>query len=730
MPGTRVRRVNCPCVLQMEAAECGAASLAMILAYHGRHVPLEELRHACGVSRDGSKASNILKAARKYGLTAKGFKKELDELWELVTPYIVFWNFNHFLVVLGHDRTRVFLNDPAGGPRTVSRAEFDEGYTGVVLTFEPGEEFSRGGLKPGVVQALSRRLAGSREPLLYTFLAGLLLILPMMTVPIFTQIFVDQILVQQMEDWLRPLLIGMGVCYALMGALSLLELSLLSRLRLKLAIAMSGRFLWHCIRLPAAFFAQRFPGEIASRIDLNEKAAQEIAGPLARSFVDAVKLLVFAALMAAYDVGLTGVALALASLNFVALRLVERQNTDASLRLGMDFGKAAGVSIAGLQSIETLKSSGLEGDFFARWAGYYTKAVNTQQEIGARNLIVGSLPGLLNALTVMLVLVLGGFRVIEGHMSIGMLVAYQGMMANFQTPLSNLVSFGQRLQWLAADLARVDDVTANPVDVEAEERPLEEGSPGEPVRLSGHLELRGVSFGYNRLEPPLIERFDLVLKPGQRVALVGPSGSGKSTLARLILGLYQPWEGEILLDGRPRRSIPRPVLNQAVAMVDQDLFLFSGSVRDNLTMWDDTATDREILEACKEADVHEVIARMPGSYQGALKEGATNLSGGQRQRIEIARALARNPAILVLDEATSALDSESERVIDRNIRRRGCTCVIVAHRLSTIKDCDEIIVFDRGRIVQRGTHEELKQAPGLYADLVQSEARPDAGVRV
>lgn len=712
------RRVRCPSVLQMEAVECGAAALGMILGHFGRFVPLAELRYECGVSRDGSKASNILKAARKYGLEARGYKKELAELAECAFPYIVFWQFNHFLVVEGRDATRVYLNDPAAGPRTVSWQEFDEGYTGVVLKFERGAEFRPGGIKPGVVHGLMRRLQGSCVPLLYAILAGVGLILPMMAVPVFTQIFVDQVLVQQLNDWLLPLLAGMVVCYVLLGLLRQLELAFSNRLRLKLAVAMSGGYLWHILRLPAAFYAQRFPGEIASRLGLNEKVARTIAGPLAQSCVDGIKLVVFAAIMGAYDGVLTLMALALAGLNFWALKSVARQNADASLRLGIDFGKAAAVSIAGLQAIETLKASGLEGDFFARWAGYHAKAINTQQEIGARNLLVGTLPLLLNSVTAMLVLVVGGLRVMEGHLSIGMLVAYQGMMANFQAPLSNLIGFGQQLQLLEADLARLDDVTSNAVDAESEER------GGEPVRLSGHLELKGLTFGYNRLEPPLIEHLDLVLRPGQRVALVGPSGSGKSTLAKLIAGLYQPWEGEILLDGRPRRSLPRAVLNQAVAMVDQDLFLFAGSVRDNLTLWEDTVTDRELLAACRDSDVHEVIARLPGSYETPLAEGASNLSGGQRQRLEIARSLARNPAILVLDEATSALDSESEQLIDRNIRRRGCTCVIVAHRLSTIRDCDEILVFDQGRIVQRGTHEELRRTPGLYATLVQSEGRP------
>lgn len=712
-------RAACPTMLQMEAAECGAASLGMILAHHGRYVPLEELRAACGVSRDGSKASNVVKAARRYGLEAKGYRKDPKGLLEFKPPYIVFWNFNHFLVVEGYGKNKVYLNDPALGARTVTPEEFDAGFTGVVLVFEPGPEFQPGGRKPQALRDVVTRLRESLPTMSYGLLAGGLLILPGLALPVFTQVFVDAVLVRGHQDWLRPLLIGMALALAVTGALKALELRFAKRLVTKLSVTLSSRFMWHVLRLPIGFYAQRFAGEINSRVSLNDKVAGVLAGPLLRAILDAVMVLAYGAVMLAYDPILAGVAVMLAVVNFLALRGIMRLNADDTQRLGLEYGKAAGVSIAGIQAIETLKASGLEGDFFQRWSGYYTKAVNTQQQIGRRGTLMGSLPPLLNALSVMAVLVLGGFRIMDGALSIGMLIAFQSLLSSFNAPVGRLLDFGQTLQTLHADLARIDDVIANPVDPQTELPTL----PGadESVRLQGRVELKGLTFGYSRLEAPLISEFDLVLEPGQRVAFVGASGSGKSTVAKLVAGLYEPWEGEIRFDGRLRSEIPRQVLANAVAMVDQDLFFFSGTVRENLTLWDATLPDQAIVAAAKDAAIHDVIAALEGGYDATLLEAAANLSGGQRQRMEIARALLRNPSILILDEATSALDTASERVIERNLRRRGCTCIIVAHRLSTVKDCDEIVVFEQGRIVQRGTHEALAALPGPYADLVRGE---------
>lgn len=716
-------RVKTPTLLQMEAVECGAASLGIMLSYYGLIVPLPELRSSCGVSRDGSKASNVLKAGRNYGMQAKGFKKDLTQLKEIKPPYIVFWNFNHFLVVEGFVEERVCLNDPATGPRSVTIQEFDEAYTGVVLIMEPGPEFKKGGRKPSIIHALLTRLQNSYKELLFCILAGFFLVIPQLALAALSQVFVDDILMQNRTDWLKPLLLGMGVIVALQAALTLLQLRKLRYLHLKLSIGMTGQFLWHILRLPVGFYAQRFAGEISNRVSLNNKVAEVLSGQLARTAIDSVMLVFYGTVMLAYDWVLTLIGLIAVAINVIVLRWVARRRIDTNIRLTQDYGKIAGVEIGALQSMETIKSAALESDFFSRWAGYYAKATNAEQELSKTDRLVGLLPPLLSALTSMMLLVVGGLRVIDGHLTIGMLVAFQALMAKFQGPVNTLVGLGNKIQELEGDLNRLDDVLSNPINpgLKDENLPTQYATPTISYRLQGNVELRNITFGYSRVEDPLIENFSCTLKPGQRVAFVGGSGSGKSTLSKLVTGLYQPWEGEILFDGIPRQNIPRPVLSNSLAMVEQEIFLFSGTVRDNLTLWDETISNTQTMKACQDAAILDVVMAIPGGLDGKLLEGAANLSGGQRQRLEIARALVNDPTILVMDEATSALDTETEKIIDRNIRRRGCTCIIVAHRLSTIRDCDEIIVLEKGKVVQRGTHEEMKNTEGYYAKLIQAE---------
>ncbi|AFZ42441.1 ABC transporter related protein [Halothece sp. PCC 7418] len=712
-----------PTLIQMENVECGAAALGIILSYYGRIVPLAELRGECGVSRDGTKASNILKAARLYSLEAKGFRKDLEGVQQVRLPCIVFWNFNHFLVVEKFTKEEVHLNDPASGRRKVSYEEFDKSYTGVVLVFEPGDNFQRGGRKKGILPALLRRLRHSRQAVIFALVAGLLLTLPRLAIPAFTQVFVDEILVQNRTDWLRPLIIGMLITALFQGLLTRLRQTYLRRLMVKLSVAMSGQFIWHTLRLPMSFYAQRYGGEISNRSQLNDRVASVLTGQLATTVIDGVMIVFYALIMFAYDWVLTLIAIAFAGFNLIVLKLLSDARTDANSKVAQEYGKTVGVAMGGLSSIESIKASGLESDLFAKFAGYYAKLNQARREVGLPNQILTALPKFVEAIAVAVILLVGGLRVMEGTLTIGMLVAYQSLTKNFLTPVSTLLTFGSTLQDLEADLNRLDDVLENSVDPEAERVVRDNHHQLVDVdqnsfQLQGNVELRGLTFGYNRLNPPLIDDLNLSLQPGQRVALVGGSGSGKSTVAKLVTGLYTPWSGSILLDGIPREEIPRDVLANSLAMVEQEIFLFAGSVRDNLTLWDPTIPREDIIQACKDAEIHDRIALMPGGYDSQLAEGGSNVSGGQRQRLEIARALVRNPAVLVLDEATSALDAETEMIIDRNLRRRGCSCLIVAHRLSTIRDCDEIIVLDQGKVVQRGTHEELREQAGLYHDLM------------
>lgn len=718
-------RVKTPTVIQMEAVECGAASLAIVMGYYGRIVPLEELRVACGVSRDGSKASNVLKAARTYGFVAKGFKKEPDKLKEMRLPLIVFWNFNHFLVVEGFAKDRVYLNDPAMGPRVVTEEEFDEGFTGVVLAIEAGPDFVRGGSKPGLYRMLRGRVSGSEIALTYVVLVGLALVIPGLVIPVFSKIFVDDILIQGFRDWLTPLLIGMGLTALMRGGLTWLQQYYLLRLETKLALSMSGKFFWHVLRLPIVFFTQRYAGEIGNRVGINDRVAQLLAGELAINMLNVVMIVFYAILMFTYDATLTLVGILIACLNGAALKYIARKRIDANQKLLQDQGKLMGVSMAGLYTVETLKATGSESDFFAQWAGYQAKVMNGEQELGVATQTLGVIPALLSGINTGVILGLGGLKVMNGELTLGMLIAFQSLMGSFIDPVNKMMNLGTKLQDVEGDLNRINDVLRYQRDPQFrdEEAGVEpdDASNGHATKLSGHLELKNVSFGYSRLDPPLIENFNLTLKPGARVALIGDSGSGKSTVAKLVCGVYRPWDGEILFDGIPRDEVPRGTLTNSLAMVNQDIFLFSGTIRDNMTLWNETIPEIQLIQAAKDAHIHHDIMDRQGGYDSEVAESGVNFSGGQRQRLEIARALVGNPSIIVLDEATSALDPTTEQAVDDNLRRRGCTCLIVAHRLSTIRDCDEIIVLERGKVVQRGTHEAMKDVDGPYARLISAE---------
>jgi NHLM bacteriocin system ABC transporter peptidase/ATP-binding protein len=532
---------------------------------------------------------------------------------------------------------------------------------------------------------------------------------------VFTQVFIDEILIKRLDGWLQPLLLGMLVTAGLRMALTSLQQSQLLRLETRLSLQSSASFFWHVLRLPIEFFNQRYVGDISVRVAANDRVARLLAGDLATNAVNVLSVIFYAAIMATYDVGLTLAGLAITALNLLVLRAIARKRRDDNLRLLQDRGKLMAVTMGGVETIETLKATGGEGDFFARWSGHLAKVINGEQRLELNTRLLAVLPSLLNALVSVAILGLGGLRVIDGRMSIGMLVAFQGLMASFTQPVTNLMGLAGKLQEAQGDMARLDDVLNFPADAGTPEGAAHGGE------LAGRLELRNLRFGYSRLEAPLIEDFSLTLEPGRRVALVGGSGSGKSTVARLVTGVLTPWEGQVLLDGIPREAIARDRLHATLGSVDQDVYLFAGTIRDNLSLWDGTLPPEEMVSAARDAAIHDVIAARAGGYDAPVEEAGANFSGGERQRLEIARALAGRPRVLVLDEATAALDPVTEKAIDGNLRRRGCACLIVAHRLSTIRDCDEIIVMDRGRIAERGSHDTLMALGGHYSTLIATD---------
>ncbi|MEU0395566.1 NHLP family bacteriocin export ABC transporter peptidase/permease/ATPase subunit [Streptomyces sp. NPDC006208] len=712
--------VRTPTVLQMEAVECGAAALAMVLGHHGRHVPLEELRIACGVSRDGSRASNILKAARSYGLTAKGMQMESTALAEVQGPAILFWEFNHYVVYDGTGRRLgrrgVYINDPAKGRRFVPMEDFDTSFTGVVLVLEPSAAFRKGGRRPGVMNAVPARLRGTSGTLLAALLASLLLVAVGAVVPALSRTYIDMFLIGRQTSLLGPLFASLGATVALTAVLTGIQQANLLRGRVISSTLSSARFLRHLLRLPVTFFAQRSPADLVQRLQSNDAVAETLARDLAAAAVDGIVVILYAVLLWTYDPQLTVVGVLIALLNVVAMRIVVRLRATNTQKLRADSARLTNTSYTGLQLIETMKATGGENGYFRRWAGQHATTLEVQQRLGVPSAALAVVAPTLATLNSALILWIGGLRAVEGHISIGLLVAFQALVARFTAPITRLNGVAGRIQDFAADVARLKDVESFPVDgLYTRDQPATDTR-----RLKGHVTLTDITFGYSPLDQPLLNGFSVAVGPGRQVALVGGSGSGKSTVSRLIAGLYSPWEGAIRIDGQRLEDIPRSALAASVSFVDQDIFLFEGTVRDNVALWDPSIPDEAVVAALRDAALYDdVIAKRPEGIHSRVEQDGRNFSGGQRQRLEIARALVRRPSILVLDEVTSALDAETERIIMDNLRRRGCACVVIAHRLSTVRDSDEIVVLDHGAVVERGRHEELVAAQGAYARLVK-----------
>lgn len=715
-PTRRIHRT--PTVLQMEATECGAAALGCVLGYYGRYIPLSTLREDCGVSRNGSNALNLLKAAEHHGLTARGLRRDIADLSELQLPVILFWSFEHFLVLEGFTRHYAYLNDPALGRRRVSFEEFDGDFTGVVLTFAPGPDFQRSGHKPGIWHPLRKRLDRCGSAVGYAVLAGLLLVIPGLAIPAVTRIFVDDVLINHVRNWLPAVLLVMVLAAVVQLTLTWLQYLHLLRLQIYLSVRGSSRFLRHLLKLSVSFFDQRYAGDLANRVQMNDTLAQLLSGQLAITLISIITLLFYAGLMLRYNPILTLITILFGVMNLIALRAVSTTRIDLSHQTQQEQNILMGISMSGLQMIESLKAGGLENDFLARWTGCQTKLVADEQKLTLSTQLVTLLPSFLTLLATATVLFVGGTKIIEGTMTVGTLVAFNALMICFMTPLSQILGMGRMLQNAHACIERLDDVMKQPaIDRNWSSADDDAGTS----RITGNLTVKDISFSYNPLEAPFIEGFSLDLRKKQRIALVGRTGSGKSTLALLCAGLLSPQKGQVLLDSKPLHEIPTAELARSMAMVNQEIFLFQGTVADNLTLWNSHIPRADMVQAAKDACIHDEISSRTDGYQAMVREGGQNFSGGEQQRIEIARALAGKPPLLILDEATSALDPPTEKKLDDNLVRRGCSCIIVAHRLSTIRDCDEIIVMDNGKVVERGRHDNLINRKGLYAELISEQ---------
>ena len=709
-----------PVVMQMEALECGAASLTMILAYYGKWLPLEQVRADCGVSRDGSNAKNVLRAARSYGLSAKGYRFEPEDLKTYGKfPCIIHWNFNHFVVLNGFKGDKAVLNDPAKGCYSVSMETFDKSFTGICLMFEPTKSFEPDG-KPRSVWAFAmERLKGAGTAVAFTVIVTVISSLLSLIQPAFSRIFLDRFLTGVNPDWTGPFLWALSALAAVQILLAFIRSVYSARIHAKIAAVGSTSYLWKVLRLPMEFFSQRMAGDIQHRMGSNASIAENLVNTLSPLVIQAAMMVFYLVVMVRYSVMLTLVGVFSIVINLFVSRYISRKRVNLTRVQMRDAGKLSGTTVAGIEMIETIKASGAENGFFEKWSGYQA-SVNAQKvEFSRLNRRIGLIPQLVSTLTDTAVLVLGVWLVLEGQFTVGMVMAFQGFLNAFSAPATQLISAGQTIQELRTDMERIEDVMRYPDDAVCDDTPLNEDVQYD--KLTGAIEMKNVTFGYSRLAEPLIRDFSMTLKQGSRVAFVGASGCGKSTLAKLISGLYQPWSGEILFDGKPQTAIDRSVFTGSLAVVDQDIILFEDTITNNIKMWDSSIEDFEMILAARDAQIHSDIMQRDGGYNYKLTEGGKDLSGGQRQRLEIARVLAQDPTIIILDEATSALDAKTEYDVVKSIKDRGITCIVVAHRLSTIRDCEEIIVLDRGVVVERGTHEELYARNGFYTKLVTSD---------
>ena len=712
-------RHNVPVIMQMEAVECGAASLAMILAYYGKWLPLAQVRYDCGVSRDGSSMKNISLAAKNYGLEPVAYSvNQLEDLADISFPCIAHWDFEHFVVITGIRGDRLYINDPAQGKVKLSISDADKSFTGVVLTFTPGPEFKRGGHRASILSFVMERLHGAKEAWLFAFITGLIMTFAGVAAKVFTQIFADDILTHRNPDWFPLFMILFGCLFLVQTVLQLISDIYSRAFRMKLSIIGNSSFLRHMLKLPMRFFEQHIPGDLLLCLNSAASMATILVAKLAPVITNVTLLVIYLFFMLRYNLILAGIAAIATILNLLMARLVSEKQVDLIRVSERKKGKLMSSTMASLSNIESVKAAGAEKEFFKRWANTYAASYNADVNINKTVAYLSILPSLVMTISNTVVLGIGAYYIIAGEMTVGMLMAFQGIMASFAASSETIVGAFNSLLTMRADMERMEDVYLAEPDVVFSSGTELEDTTGTIGKLSGRLELKDISFGHNRLEAPLIEHFNMTVEPGRSVALVGPTGCGKSTLANIIAGINQPWDGEVLYDGLPISSIDRATFVNSVAVVNQGYTIFRGTVSDNIKMWDGTIEDFAMILACYQAQIHKDIAARPEAYESEMKEGGSNFSSGQLQRMEIAAALMREPVFLILDEATSDLDAHNEELVMKAIREMGITLIIVAHRLSTVRDCDEIIVLDKGRVAERGSHDELMSLKGKYFELM------------
>ena len=712
------KRVHVPIVMQMEALECGAACLDMILAYYGKWIPLEKVRYDCGVSRDGSNAKNILCAARNYGLVASGYRFEPETLVKSGSfPCIIHWEFNHFVVLCGFQGGYAYINDPGRGILKMSMSEFDEGFTGIVLCFEPGDNFVQSGKKMRTLDYVKIRLKGASKAVIFVLFSTFVAYLFNTLNPAFSRFFMDRLLSGENKELLMPFIVLFSVVAFLNIVSSAVSDIYSLRIDGKLSVLSNSNYVWKVLHLPMNFFSQRLSGDILQRKGSQiSKILVDTVAPLLLNFVMMIFYLVF---MLRYSPLLSLIGIASIVLNSFVGRLISRKRVNITRCSLRDSAKLESTTLSGVMMIETIKSSGAEAGFFKKWAGYQAAVNKEKIEYGHINIWLGSIPALINSLAGYMVLILGVALVMRDQFTLGMVLSFQMYLSYFTAPAMGIIGAGQSIEEMRSMMERYEDVMQYPDDELFDAESISDDQ--EYQKLKGDIHLRNVTFGYSRLANPVIKDFSLDIAEGSKVAIIGASGCGKSTLSKLISGLYKPWSGEITFSDKTIEQIDRNVFTGSVAVVDQDITLFQDTIDQNIKLWDNSIEDFEVILAARDAGIHDEIMERDAGYKGAVAENGNNFSGGQKQRLEIARVLAQDPSIIILDEATSALDAVTEMKVIEAIKKRGITCIVIAHRLSTIRDCDNIVVLRDGEIAEQGTHEELLEKGTYYKELVTNE---------
>ena len=709
---------NVPIIMQLEELECGAASLAMVMAYYGKWVPLEQIRVDCGVSRNGSNAKNILRAAQKYGFMTKGYAMNIKRLRERGRfPAIIHWNGGHFVVLCGFRGHKAILNDPAKGLVKMDLVDFDAQFTGIYLEIVPGETFQPSGKRKSIFSFAKKRLKGAGPLIAFFAITTVLFYIFGLISPIMQQVFVDYLLGGNNPAWLLPfiaLFAGLGLLQVIV---SLVQEVYQYKIRGKLDLIGSTTYMWRLLRLPIEFFSQRMAGDLQERQSENASIAETLVNVFAPLFFNTAMIIVYLVVMIQRSWILTLLGVATIVLNAFLSQRISKVRVNLTRVQARDNAKLSGMTTKGIEMIETIKSNGAENAYFSSWSEAQETVFKGRMKMAKTDQTLGLLPSFLTMLANYSVLILGVYYTIQGEFTIGSILAFQALLSAFMAPASTLISSGQTLQEMRTQMERVDDVLEYPLD----ENVMREVQMERISKIKGNLVLKNVTFGYSRLDNPILEDFNLEIAQGQKVAIVGSTGSGKSTLSKLISGLYSPWSGEIIFNGKKIEEIDHELFTSSIAVVDQEITLYEDTIANNIKMWDESIEDYEVIMACNDAQIHKQIVARDGGYNAPVLEGGKNFSGGEKQRLEIARSLASDPSIIILDEATSALDAKTEFDVVKAIKARGITIIVIAHRLSTIRDADLIVVLEKGHIVEQGTHDQLMALKGSYFELVNSD---------